>query len=185
LLYLVVVGCLGIVFLIARQLVRSRYGRLLVAVRDGEDRVRFLGYDPAKVKTSAFAISAGMAGLAGALFVPVVGIISPALLGVVPSIEMVIWVAVGGRATIYGAALGAVVVNWAKTNLSERYPSGWLYFQGALFVVVMMFAPRGLAGLRSTVGGAVAHLRERFDWRRDRRASSASGDAIDRAEALT
>jgi urea transport system permease protein len=183
-LYLIVVACLGIVFLVARHLMRSRYGRLLVAVRDGEDRVRFLGYDPAKVKTSAFAISAGMAGLAGALFVPVVGIISPALLGVVPSIEMVIWVAVGGRATIYGAALGAVVVNWAKTNLSERYPSGWLYFQGALFVIVMMFAPRGLAGLRSTVGGTVAHLRARLE-RRERPASSSGGDMIDRAEALT
>ena len=184
-LYLVVVACLGTVFLIARQLVRSRFGKLLVAVRDGEDRVRFLGYDPAKVKTSAFAISAGMAGLAGALFVPVVGIISPALLGVVPSIEMVIWVAVGGRATIYGAALGAVVVNWAKTNLSERYPSGWLYFQGALFVIVMMFAPKGIAGLRSTVGGTVAHLRARFDWRQGAPASPASTEVIDRAEVVT
>ena len=91
-----------------------------------------------------------MAGLAGALFVPVVGIISPALLGVVPSIEMVIWVAVGGRATLVGAVLGAVVVNWAKTDLSERYPSGWLYLQGLLFVVVMAFAPEGLVGLRRT-----------------------------------
>ena len=184
-LYLIVVGVLGVVFLIARQLVRSRYGRLLVAVRDGEDRVRFLGYDPAKVKTSAFAISAGMAGLAGALFVPVVGIISPALLGVVPSIEMVIWVAVGGRATIYGAALGAVVVNWAKTNLSERYPSGWLYFQGALFVIVMMFAPRGLAGIRTTVSGTVAHLRARFDWRDHSPGSTSSNtEVIDRAEVV-
>ena len=182
-LYFIVVGVLGVVFIIARHLVNSRYGRLLVAVRDGEDRVRFLGYDPAKVKTSAFAISAGMAGLAGALFVPVVGIISPALLGVVPSIEMVIWVAVGGRATIYGAVLGAVVVNWAKTNLSERYPSGWLYFQGALFVIVMMFAPRGIAGLRSTLGGTVAHLRARFDWR-DHAPSTppATTEVIDRAE---
>jgi len=182
-LYFIVVGVLGVVFIIARHLVNSRYGRLLIAVRDGEDRVRFLGYDPTKAKTSAFAISAGMAGLAGALFVPVVGIISPALLGVVPSIEMVIWVAVGGRATIYGAVLGAVVVNWAKTNLSERYPSGWLYFQGALFVIVMMFAPRGIAGLRSTVGGTVAHLRARFDWR-DHTSNTppTATEVIDRAE---
>jgi urea transport system permease protein len=182
-LYLIVVVVLGIVYLIARQLVRSRYGRLLVAVRDGEDRVRFLGYDPAKVKTSAFAVSAGMAGLAGALFVPVVGIISPALLGVVPSIEMVIWVAVGGRATIYGAAFGAVVVNWAKTNLSERYPSGWLYFQGALFVIVMMFAPRGLVGLRNTVSTTWAKLRARFDWR-DRSSTMSSAGAANTEAAV-
>jgi urea transport system permease protein len=98
---------------------------------------------------------------------------------------MVIWVAVGGRATIYGAALGAVVVNWAKTGLSERYPSGWLYFQGALFVVVMMFAPRGLAGILTTVGATLAHARARFD-RHDRssRTTSASTEVIDRAEVV-
>jgi urea transport system permease protein len=146
-LYVLTAVVLGGVFLLARQLVASRYGRLLVAVRDGEDRVRFLGYNPATVKVVAFTLAAGMAGLAGALFVPVVGIISPALLGVVPSIEMVIWVAVGGRGTLVGAVIGAVVVNYAHTRLSEQFPSGWLYLQGALFVVVVAFAPRGLAGL--------------------------------------
>lgn len=164
-LYFVVVAALAVAFVVGKLLVGSRYGRLLVAVRDGEDRVRFLGYDPARVKTTAFIASAGLAGLAGALFVPVVGIMSPALLGVVPSIEMVIWVAVGGRATITGAVAGAVLVNWAKTNLSERYPSGWLYFLGALFIAVMMVAPRGIAGLRDTVGTSIARARARFEKR--------------------
>jgi len=146
-LYVVVAVALGAVYLLARQLVSSRYGRLLVAVRDAEDRVRFLGYNPTTVKTLAFAVSAGMAGLAGALFVPVVGIMSPALLGVVPSLELLIGVAVGGRATLVGAVLGTVVVNYAKTGLSEQFASGWLYLQGALFIAVVAFAPKGLAGL--------------------------------------
>ena len=146
-LYVLIVLCLGAVYLLARQVVESRYGRVLMAVRDREDRVRFLGYNPTTIKIIAFSISAGMAGLAGALFVPVVGIISPALVGIVPSIEMVIWVALGGRGTLIGAVIGALLVNYAKTTLSEAYPSGWLYFQGLLFVVVMAFAPKGVAGL--------------------------------------
>lgn len=146
-LYVLIVLCLGVVYLLARQVVESRYGRVLMAVRDREDRVRFLGYNPTTIKIIAFSISAGMAGLAGALFVPVVGIISPALVGIVPSIEMVIWVALGGRGTLIGAVVGALLVNYAKTTLSEAYPSGWLYFQGLLFVVVMAFAPKGVAGL--------------------------------------
>ncbi|MGQ0678392.1 MAG: urea ABC transporter permease subunit UrtC [Actinomycetota bacterium] len=146
-LYVVTTVLLGLMYLLGRQIVQSRYGRLLMAVRDGEDRVRFLGYNPTTVKVIAFSVSAGMAGLAGALFVPVVGIISPSLLGIVPSIEMVIWVALGGRGTLIGAVAGAIIVNWAKTNLSEAFPSGWLYFQGLLFVVVIAFAPKGLAGI--------------------------------------
>jgi len=149
--YLVVALCLGIVFLIARQLVSSRYGRLLIAVRDGEDRVRFLGYNPTVVKVLAFTVSAGMAGLAGALFVPVVGIMSPAALGIVPSLELLIGVAVGGRATLIGAVVGTVMVNYAKTGLSEHFASGWLYFQGALFILVVAFAPKGLAGIVDAV----------------------------------
>ncbi|UBU15739.1 urea ABC transporter permease subunit UrtC [Nonomuraea gerenzanensis] len=146
-LYIVVASVLGILYLATRQLVNSRYGRLLVAVRDGEDRVRFLGYDPALVKTVAFAASAGMAGLAGALFVPVVGIISPALLGVVPSLELVVAVAVGGRHALAGAVLGAVVMGYAKTAFSEQFADGWLYLQGALFILVMTLAPKGIVGI--------------------------------------
>jgi urea transport system permease protein len=152
-LYFVVAVVLLLVFLGTRQLVLGRYGRLLVAARDDEDRVRFLGYDPARIKLIAYVLAAGMAGLAGALFVPVVGIISPALLGIVPSIEMVIWVALGGRTALAWAAAGAVIVNWAKTSISEQFPSGWLYLQGLLFVVVILFLPKG-------VGGAVDNLRE-------------------------
>ncbi|MDQ8044773.1 MAG: urea ABC transporter permease subunit UrtC, partial [Patulibacter sp.] len=155
-LYLLAVIVLGIAYFLARQLIRSRYGRLLIAVRDGEDRVRFLGYDPATVKTIAFTFSAGLAGLAGALFVPIVGIISPAMLGVVPSIEMVIWVALGGRATLVGAVAGALIVNYAKSSLSNEFPSFWTYFQGAMFIVVIAFLPKGVAGglqsLRTTIG---------------------------------
>lgn len=151
-LYFVVVIALLLVFLATRALVISRYGRLLIACRDDEDRVRFLGYDPTRVKLVAYVLAAGMAGLAGALFVPVVGIISPALLGIVPSIEMVIWVALGGRLVLAWAAAGAVIVNWAKTGISEQYPSTWLYLQGLLFVVVIAFLPKG-------IGGAVASLR--------------------------
>lgn len=151
-LYFIVVATLLVAFLATRALVLSRYGRLLVAVRDDEDRVRFLGYDPTRVKLVAYVLAAGLAGLAGALFVPVVGIISPALLGVIPSIEMVIWVALGGRTALAWAAAGAVIVNWAKTSISEQFPSGWLYLQGLLFVTVIAFMPKG-------IGGALEQLR--------------------------
>ncbi|MEU5878535.1 urea ABC transporter permease subunit UrtC [Spirillospora sp. NPDC047279] len=157
--YFITAGVLGVLYLGARQLVKSRFGRLLVAVRDGEDRVRFLGYNPATVKTITFAISAGMAGLAGALFVPVVGIISPSLLGVVPSLELVVAVAVGGRYALAGAILGAVVMNYAKTSFSEQWAGGWLYLQGALFILVMTLAPRGAVGLYEQLRDTVARRR--------------------------
>ncbi|MGI8593230.1 MAG: urea ABC transporter permease subunit UrtC [Solirubrobacteraceae bacterium] len=152
-LYFIVTIVLLLVFLATRELVAGRYGRLLVAVRDDEDRVRFLGYDPTRVKLVAYVLAAGMAGLAGALFVPVVGIISPALLGIVPSIEMVLWVALGGRTALAWAAAGAVIVNWAKSSISEQIPSGWLYLQGLLFVVVIAFFPKGLAGAVDALRG--------------------------------
>jgi urea transport system permease protein len=159
-LYFIVVIVLLLVFLATRSLILARYGRLLIASRDDEDRVRFLGYDPARIKLVAYVLAAGMAGLAGALFVPVVGIISPALLGIVPSIEMVIWVALGGRTALAWAAAGAVMVNQAKTSISEEFPSGWLYVQGLLFVVVILFLPKGVGGavesVRAFVGRRVA-----------------------------
>ncbi|TMR99054.1 urea ABC transporter permease subunit UrtC [Nonomuraea basaltis] len=155
-LYLVTASVLGVLYLATRQLVNSRYGRLLVAIRDGEDRVRFLGYDPALVKTVTFAVSAGMAGLAGALFVPVVGIISPALLGVVPSLELVVAVAVGGRHALAGAVLGAVLMGYAKTAFSEQFADGWLYLQGALFILVMTLAPKGIVGILGRLRSARA-----------------------------
>ncbi|KMS91892.1 urea ABC transporter permease [Streptomyces regensis] len=136
-----------VMLLAAWQLHRSRYGELLVAVRDQEERVRFLGYDPAMVKTVAYVLAAVMAGIGGALFVPIAGIISPEDVGVVPSIGFLIGVAIGGRSTLFGPALGALAVAWAQTSLSESFPSMWTYFQGALFVFVIAFLPGGLAAL--------------------------------------
>ncbi|MFC4561745.1 urea ABC transporter permease subunit UrtC [Nocardiopsis mangrovi] len=146
-LYVLTVLALAGVYLLFRQVARSRYGALLIAVRDGEDRVRFLGYDPTWIKTVAYTLSAMAAGVGGALFVPVMGIISPSLLGVVPSLMLVLAVAIGGRYSLAGAAAGAVLVNAAQTTFSEAFAGGWLYLQGALFVLVIALAPGGLAGI--------------------------------------
>lgn len=146
-LFFIASGALLLMLLAAWQLYRSRYGELLVAVRDQEQRVRFLGYDPALVKTVAYVIAAVMAGIGGALFVPIAGIVSPDDVGVVPSIGFLIGVAIGGRATLFGPALGALIVAWAETSLSESFPSMWTYFQGVLFVVVVAFLPRGFASV--------------------------------------
>ncbi len=124
----------------------SAYGKILIAVRDAESRHRFLGYRPEHFKTLAFTVSAMMAGVAGALYVPQVGIINPGEFAPGNSIEAVIWVAVGGRGTLVGAALGAVVVNYAKTVLTGAMPDAWLFALGALFVVVTLFMPRGIVG---------------------------------------
>ena len=113
-----------------------------MAVRDQEERVRFLGYDPAIIKTVTYVIAAVMAGIAGALFVPLVGIISPADVGVIPSIAFLIGVAIGGRATLLGPVLGALSVAIAQTSLSSTFPSFWIYFQGLLFVLVDWFHAR-------------------------------------------
>ena len=146
-LYYLAAGALVLIVLIARQLVNSRYGRLLIATRDAEDRVRFLGYDPATTKTVAFVVAAGMAGVAGALAAPIIGIVAPDQFTVLPSILMVGWVAIGGRASIYGALCGALLVGVLRTRVSETRPEDWQYFQGLLFVVVLAFVPGGLVGL--------------------------------------
>lgn len=154
----------------ARQLMLSRFGELLIAVRDQEERVRFLGYDPAVIKTVTYVVAAVMAGLAGALFVPIVGIISPADVGVIPSIAFLIGVAIGGRATLLGPVLGALSVAVAQTSLSSTFPSFWVYFQGLLFVLVIGFMPGGLASLPLLS----ARLRQRMATRKPTGASSAS-----------
>lgn len=175
-LYFLAAGGLVAVVLVARQLVRSRYGRLLVAVRDNENRVRFLGYDPALAKTLAFVVAAGMAGLAGAFAAPVIGIVAPNQFAAIPSILMIVWVAVGGRTSIYGALLGALLVSWTKTNVSESRPDDWLYLQGLLFIVVIAWVPGGLAGLvgrgRDWLGPQLAA------WR----SQGSSGAEADRAQ---
>ncbi|MFF0092211.1 urea ABC transporter permease subunit UrtC [Streptomyces canus] len=149
--YFIIAVVLLLLMALARQLFVSRYGELLIAVRDSEERVRFLGYDPANVKLVAYVVAAGMAGLAGALFVPAVGIISPALIGIVPSIGFVIGAAVGGRASLVGAVLGAVAVAWAQSTLSDAFPAAWTYFQGLLFIVAVGFLPGGLASLVTVI----------------------------------
>ncbi|MBB1034997.1 urea ABC transporter permease subunit UrtC [Dietzia sp. CQ4] len=146
-LYFITGGALIGVVLLVRQFMHSRFGELLVAVRDQEERVRFLGYDPALVKSLAYAVAAFAAGIAGALFVPIVGIISPSAIGIAPSIAFLIGVAIGGRATLLGPVLGAIGVAWAQTTFSEAYPSQWTYLQGVLFIVVVGFLPGGLASL--------------------------------------
>ncbi len=145
-LYFVSVLALAAALGLCRLLTTGRFGLVLRAIRDGETRVRFSGYDPDAFKLFVFVVSAGMAGLAGALFVPQVGIISPAAMGIVPSIEIAIWVAVGGRGTLVGPIAGAFAVNWAKSYFSESFPGFWLYLQGLLFILVVLFLPRGLAG---------------------------------------
>ena len=119
---------------VCRYITRSGLGRVLVGIRDGGSRVRYLGYDPAVFKTFVFAVSACLAGIAGALYVPQVGIITPGQIGVLPSLEMVIWVALGGRGTLTGAALGAITVNMMRSYLTRHFPDLWLYFLGFLFI---------------------------------------------------
>ncbi len=148
-LYWITVAALIGLFVFCRFLIGSRFGKVLRAIRDGENRVRFIGYNPAIYQMVIFTISAGIAGIAGMLFVLHVGIISPSMLGIVPSIEMVLWVAIGGRGTLIGAALGAILMNWAKSEFSTAYPEGWTMFMGLLFVVVVVFMPKGISGLVS------------------------------------
>lgn len=133
-------------YALCRWLTSGRFGRLLIAIRDDESRVRFSGYDPTGFKVLVFAISAAFAGIAGAMFTLQTGIISPKAMDIAFSIEMVIWVAVGGRASLVGAILGAVVVNFGKSLLSEQFPEIWLFFQGALFLLVVTVLPGGIVG---------------------------------------
>lgn len=158
-LYLVTAVALVAAFALCSFLVRSRFGKVLRAIRDGENRTRFLGYDPAQYQMTAFAVSAGLAGLAGMLFVLHVGIISPSMMAIVPSVEMVLWVAIGGRGTLIGAVIGAVAITQAKSELSESFPDIWLFFLGVLFIIVTVFMPRGLAGLFRQLREAIARRR--------------------------
>jgi urea transport system permease protein len=134
-------------FLVARYLVTSRFGKVLIAVRDTESRTRFLGYRPEAYKLVVWVVSAVMAGIGGALYVPQVGIINPSEFAPGNSIEAVIWVAVGGRGTLSGAILGAVLVNLGKTWFTSALPEWWLYALGAMFIFVTLLLPRGLMGL--------------------------------------
>jgi len=147
--YVLTIFFLGLAYLLCRWITQSRAGRVLVAIRDCEQRVLFSGYSPANYKLFVFVISAGLAGIAGALYVPQVGIITPNQIGVLPSIDMAIWVAVGGRGTLTGAILGAVGVNWARSFLTNHFPELWPFFLGGLFIAVVMFFPKGVVGVFS------------------------------------
>ena len=133
-------------YLLCQRIVSSKLGRVIVAIRDAEPRVRFLGYSVTHYKLFVFTVSAMLAGLAGALYVPQVGIINPSEFSPAASIEAVIWVAVGGRGTLYGAVVGAFLVNGVKTFLTSSLPELWLYVLGGLFIAVTLFLPRGLVG---------------------------------------
>ena len=137
---------LALGYLLCRWIVASKLGRVLIAIRDAENRVRFLGYRVEHYKLFVFTVSAMLAGLAGALYVPQVGIINPGEFAPPISIEIVIWVAVGGRGSLYGAALGAVLVNYAKTYFTGALPEAWLYLLGGLFIATTLFLPKGLVG---------------------------------------
>jgi urea transport system permease protein len=145
-LYFVTIVALFAAVLAARFVLASRTGRILVAIRDREDRVRFSGYNPATFKAFAFAVAALLASIGGALFALQEGLASPSLVGIVPSIEMVIYAAIGGRLSLVGAVWGTLLVFSAKTFFSEHFPEIWLYLLGALFIGVVMFMPTGLAG---------------------------------------
>jgi urea transport system permease protein len=138
---------LGICFLVCRALVTSKFGKVLIAIRDAEARTRFLGYRVESYKLFVFTLSACMAGVAGALYVPQVGIINPSEMSPAASIEMAIWAAVGGRATLIGPIVGAFFVNGAKSWFTVAFPEFWLYFLGALFIAVTLFLPNGIVGL--------------------------------------
>lgn len=144
--YFISVGVLVLIYLLIQLVVSSRLGRLLVAMRDDENRVRFMGYNPMVLKTLVFAVSGGVSGVAGALFVPQVGIISPSSMGIMPSIEIAIWVAVGGRGTLLGPVIGALLVNAAKSGLSESFPVIWQFFLGGLFIGAVLIFPTGIIG---------------------------------------
>ncbi|CAM3800516.1 urea ABC transporter permease subunit UrtC [Vreelandella rituensis] len=138
---------LGLGYILCRAIVGSKLGRVSIASRDAEARTRFLGYRVERFQLFVFVVSAMLAGVAGALYVPQVGIINPSEFSPIFSIEIVLWVALGGRATLYGAVIGAILVNYAKTVFTGVMPDAWLFALGALFVLVTVFLPKGVAGL--------------------------------------
>jgi urea transport system permease protein len=147
LLFVITGMTLIVFFLLARALVNSKFGRVLQAIRDAETRVMFTGYDPLRYKLAIWVISAVMCGIAGALYVPQVGIINPGEMSPAASIEIAIWAAVGGRGTLIGPIVGAFFVNGAKSWFTQAFPEFWLYFLGLLFILVTIFLPQGIIGL--------------------------------------
>lgn len=149
--YSIAAGLLVGALVLVWQLYRSRFGELLIATRDAEERVRFLGYDPANIKLFAFVVAAVLASIGGAMFIPFAGIISPREIGAAASIMMIAGVALGGRASLFGPALGALAVGYGESSMSERWPNGWIYLLGLLFIVVTLFLPGGLFGRKKAL----------------------------------
>lgn len=160
-LYFVIVALLLGCLAVGRWIVASRLGKVLVAIRDREDRVRFSGYDPALFKAFVFAVAAVITSIGGALFALQEGLASPSLVGIVPSVEMVVYAAVGGRTSLIGAVYGTLLVLVSKTFFSENFVEYWQYFIGALFIGIVMFLPAGLAGLVERMGQALRARRGR------------------------
>jgi urea transport system permease protein len=146
-LYMLTALLLVVAFVVCRALVRSKTGLVLQAIRDNERRLEFLGYDVNVYKIFVFALSGALAGLAGLLYAPQVGIITPSQIGVLPSLEIVIWVAFGGRGTLWGALVGAISINWLRSILTATYPTLWPIILGGLFVIVVLLVPEGLVGV--------------------------------------
>ncbi|TNF39041.1 MAG: urea ABC transporter permease subunit UrtC [Gammaproteobacteria bacterium] len=146
-LFIITAVMLALAYVASRYIVNSKLGRVVIAIRDAEDRARFIGYKVESYKLWIFVFSAALAGIAGALYVPQVGIINPGEFSPLNSIELVVWVAVGGRSTLYGAVIGAFVVNYGKTYFTGVIPELWLFALGAIFIVVTIFLPKGIIGL--------------------------------------
>ena len=153
--YYVSLVFLILTYCVFSTIMKTKCGRVLVAIRDGENRARFSGYQTASYKTFVYVLSALFTAIAGALFVPFSGIISPSEMSISNSIDMAIWVAVGGRGTLIGSVIGAFIVNIMKTVISESFPEIWSYFIGAIFVLVVLFLPRGLTGVFTDLMGKV------------------------------
>lgn len=151
-------------YALCRWLTSGRFGRLLMAIRDDESRVRFSGYNPTEFKVLVFAVSGAIAGIAGAMYTLQSGSVSPRLMDVAFSIEMVIWVAIGGRGTLVGAILGALLVNYARSFLSEQFAEVWLFFQGALFLIVVTVLPDGIVGWLKNQGITSLGRRRSFTY---------------------
>jgi urea transport system permease protein len=162
-LFIITAIALAIGYFISHYIVSSKMGRVITATRDAESRVRFVGYKPENYKVWIFVVSAMLAGVAGALYVPQVGIINPGEFSPLNSIEMVIWVAIGGRCTLYGAIIGAIAVSYAKTRFTAIMPEAWLFGLGGLFVIVTLYLPKGIAGLLPNVLNKVSILTQDND----------------------
>lgn len=158
-LYYVNAGLLIACILLSRYILSSKFGMLLLAMRDKEERVRFSGYDVSNFKIFIFCVSAVISAIGGAMFTLQVGFMSPSFVGIVPSIEMVIFAAVGGRMSLIGAVYGTLLVNFGKTMFSETYPELWLFLMGGLFIAVVMFFPNGLAGVYEKYSKKIGFLR--------------------------